>query len=74
MNNELASSVFNYLKSFYNEKHKAHHVHSFVNQPEILNKITVVNRTSGSRLTNTLGQEIKDKESIIVHKRYEKTR
>ena len=42
-------------------------------EPDILNKITVVNRTSGSRLTNTLGQEIKDRESVIVHKRYEKT-
>jgi hypothetical protein len=39
-------------------------------EPSVLNKITVVNRTSGSRLTNTLGQEIKDKESIIVHKKY----
>jgi hypothetical protein len=42
-------------------------------EPKILNKLTVVNRTSGSRLTNTLSQEIKDRESVIVHKRYEKT-
>jgi dTDP-4-dehydrorhamnose reductase len=42
-------------------------------EPDILNKITVVNRTSGSRLTNTTSQEIKDRESVIVHKRYEKT-
>lgn len=42
-------------------------------QPDILNKITVVNRTSGNRLTNTLGQEIKNKESLIVHERYDKT-
>ena len=42
MNNELASSVFNYLKSFYNEKVKAH-VHSFVNQLEIVNKRIDVN-------------------------------
>ena len=42
MNNELASSVLNYLKSFYNEKVKAH-VHSFVNQLEIVNKRIDVN-------------------------------
>jgi hypothetical protein len=42
MNNELASSVLNYFKSFYNEKFKAH-VDSFVNQLEIANKIIEVN-------------------------------
>jgi hypothetical protein len=42
-------------------------------EPNILNDITVVNRTWGNRLTDTITQEIKDREYIIVSKKYVKS-
>jgi len=40
--NELNNNIFKYLRIFYNEKVKAH-VHSFINQLEIVNKKTKMN-------------------------------
>lgn len=40
-------------------------------EPSILNKITVVNRTWGDRLTDTTPQSLKDKEFNELKKRYE---
>lgn len=39
--------------------------------PEVLPAITVVNRTWGSRLTDTINQELKDKEYQILKARYD---
>ena len=41
-------------------------------QPDILNKITYINRTWGERLTDTITQELKDKEFNILKDRYGK--
>ena len=38
--------------------------------PKILNEITAVNRTWGARLTDTIGQELKNKEYKILVERY----
>lgn len=43
-------------------------------QPEILNTPTVVNRTWGNRLTDTIGQELKDKEFRMLTERYAQPR
>jgi len=43
-------------------------------KPSIINEITVVNRTWGERLTDTIGQELKDKELRLLIERYGKTR
>lgn len=43
-------------------------------EPNILDDITVVNRTWGNRLTDTITQEIKDREYIIVSNKYEKSK
>jgi dTDP-4-dehydrorhamnose reductase len=42
-------------------------------EPYILDKITVVNRTWGSRLTDTIPQSLKDKEFNILKERYDRT-
>ncbi len=39
-------------------------------KPYILDEITVVNRTWGARLTDTIPQSLKDKERTILHERY----
>jgi hypothetical protein len=39
-------------------------------EPNILNEITVVNRTWGERLTDTIPQEVRDKEYQIVVQKY----
>ena len=39
-------------------------------EPKILNKISVAIRTSGGRLSNTISQELKDKEIEFIHQRY----
>jgi hypothetical protein len=43
-------------------------------EPDILDEITVVNRTWGNRLTDTTSQDLKDKEYIIVSNKYEKVK
>jgi hypothetical protein len=40
--------------------------------PEVLNEITVVNRTWGERLTDTISQDLKDKEFIMLKEKYGK--
>jgi dTDP-4-dehydrorhamnose reductase len=42
-------------------------------EPSVLNEITVVNRTWGSRLTDTIPQSLKDKEFNILKLKYDKT-
>ena len=39
--------------------------------PEVLNEITVVNRTWGERLTDTISQDLKDKEFIMLKEKYD---
>lgn len=39
-------------------------------EPEVLDEITVVNRTWGNRLTDTISQQIKDEEFVLVKKKY----
>ena len=39
-------------------------------EPEILDETTVVNRTWGNRLTDTISQQIKDEEFVLVKKKY----
>jgi hypothetical protein len=42
-------------------------------EPYILDKITVVNRTWGSRLTDTIPQSLKDNEFNMLKERYDTT-
>jgi len=42
-------------------------------EPSILDKITVVNRTWGGRLTDTIPQSLKDKEFNILKQKYDTT-
>jgi dTDP-4-dehydrorhamnose reductase len=42
-------------------------------EPSVLNEITVVNRTWGARLTDTISQSLKDKEFNILKLKYDRT-
>jgi hypothetical protein len=41
-------------------------------EPSVLNEITVVNRTWGARLTDTIPQSLKDKEFKMLQLKYDK--
>ena len=43
-------------------------------EPKILDEITAVNRTWGDRLTDTITEELKTNEHIIVNQKYAQTK